>query len=72
MPNAPCPGRRPAGRAGSAELRDRLCVGSAGECAELLSCYARAGCQRVRFSAAGDERRQIELIAGEVLPRVSC
>ncbi len=55
-----------------AELRGRICVGSAGECAELLSRYARAGCQRVHFWPAGDERRQIELIAGEVRPQVSC
>ena len=54
-----------------ADLRGRICVGSAGECAELLSRYARAGCQRVHFWPIGDERRQIELIAGEVLPRVS-
>jgi alkanesulfonate monooxygenase SsuD/methylene tetrahydromethanopterin reductase-like flavin-dependent oxidoreductase (luciferase family) len=62
---APLVGRDPA------ELRGRICVGSAGECAELLSSYARAGCQRVCFWPLGDERRQIELIAGEVLPRVS-
>jgi alkanesulfonate monooxygenase SsuD/methylene tetrahydromethanopterin reductase-like flavin-dependent oxidoreductase (luciferase family) len=54
-----------------AELSGRICVGSAGECAELLSRYARAGCQRVHFWPAGDERRQIELIAGEVMPQVS-
>jgi alkanesulfonate monooxygenase SsuD/methylene tetrahydromethanopterin reductase-like flavin-dependent oxidoreductase (luciferase family) len=54
-----------------ADLRGRICVGSAGECAELLSRYARAGCQQVHFWPVGDERRQIELIAGEVLPRVS-
>jgi alkanesulfonate monooxygenase SsuD/methylene tetrahydromethanopterin reductase-like flavin-dependent oxidoreductase (luciferase family) len=55
-----------------AELRGRVCVGSSGECAELLSRYARAGCQRVHFWPVGDERRQIELIAGEVMPQVSC
>jgi alkanesulfonate monooxygenase SsuD/methylene tetrahydromethanopterin reductase-like flavin-dependent oxidoreductase (luciferase family) len=55
-----------------AELRGRICVGSAGECAELLSRYARAGCQRVHFWPVGDEQRQIELIAGEVMPHVSC
>lgn len=55
-----------------AELRGRICVGPAGECAELLSRYARAGCQRVHFWPVGDERRQIELIAGEVMPQVSC
>src|SRR4249919_209447 len=55
-----------------AELRGRICVGPAQECAALLSRYARAGCQRVHFWPVGDERRQVELIAGEVLPRVSC
>jgi alkanesulfonate monooxygenase SsuD/methylene tetrahydromethanopterin reductase-like flavin-dependent oxidoreductase (luciferase family) len=54
-----------------AELRGRICVGPAHECAELLSRYARAGCQRVHFWPLGDERRQVELIAGEVMPRVS-
>ena len=53
-----------------AELRTRVCVGPAEQCAELLSRYARAGCQRIHFWPLGDERRQIELIAGEVLPRV--
>src|SRR5215470_18615546 len=61
---APLVGRDPA------ELRGQICVGSAQECAELLSRYARAGCQRVHFWPLGDERRQIELIAGEVMPRV--
>src|SRR5262245_57670094 len=54
-----------------AELRGRVCVGPAHECAELLSRYARAGCQRVHFWPVDDERRQIELIAGEVMPRIS-
>jgi alkanesulfonate monooxygenase SsuD/methylene tetrahydromethanopterin reductase-like flavin-dependent oxidoreductase (luciferase family) len=53
-----------------AELRGRICVGSAHECAELLSRYAQAGCQRVHFWPVGDERRQVELIAAEVMPRV--
>jgi alkanesulfonate monooxygenase SsuD/methylene tetrahydromethanopterin reductase-like flavin-dependent oxidoreductase (luciferase family) len=53
-----------------AELRGRLCAGPAEHCAELLSRYARAGCQRVHFWPVGDERRQIELIAREVMPRV--
>jgi len=55
-----------------AELRGRICVGPPADCAELLSRYARAGCQRVHFWPVGDERRQIELIAGEVMPRVAC
>jgi alkanesulfonate monooxygenase SsuD/methylene tetrahydromethanopterin reductase-like flavin-dependent oxidoreductase (luciferase family) len=54
-----------------AELRGRICVGSAAECAELLSRYARAGCQRVHFWPVGDEPRQVELIASEVMPQVS-
>jgi len=54
-----------------AELRGQVCVGPAHECAELLSRYARAGCQRVHFWPVGDERRQAQLIAGEVMPRVS-
>lgn len=53
-----------------AMLRDRVCIGPAQRCAELLSEYARAGCRRVHFWPLGDERRQVELIATEVLPRV--
>ncbi len=53
-----------------AAIRGRICVGSAQECAELLSRYAQAGCQRVYFWPVGDERRQVELIASEVMPQV--
>ena len=52
------------------ELRDQVCVGSAAQCAELLSRYAAAGCQRVYFWPLGDEPRQIELAAAEVAPRI--
>ena len=45
------------------ELRGQVCVGSADHCAELLSRYRDAGCQRVYFWPLGDEPRQIELIA---------
>jgi len=55
-----------------AELRGRICVGSVHECAELLSRYAHAGCHRVHFWPVGDERRQVELIAGQVMPQVRC
>lgn len=51
-------------------LRGRLCIGPVQMCAELLSEYAEAGCRRVHFWPIGDERRQIELIATEVLPGV--
>jgi alkanesulfonate monooxygenase SsuD/methylene tetrahydromethanopterin reductase-like flavin-dependent oxidoreductase (luciferase family) len=44
-------------------LRAQLCVGSAERCAELLSRYARAGCDRVHLWPLGDEPRQIELAA---------
>jgi alkanesulfonate monooxygenase SsuD/methylene tetrahydromethanopterin reductase-like flavin-dependent oxidoreductase (luciferase family) len=54
-----------------AELGPLICVGPAGQCADLLSQYARAGCQRVHFWPLGDERRQIELLAADVLPRVA-
>jgi hypothetical protein len=53
-----------------ADLRDRLCVGPASFCAELLSRYAEAGCRRVHFWPLGDEARQLDLLASEVLPRV--
>src|SRR5215203_1619561 len=43
------------------ELRDQLCVGPAEHCAELLSQYARAGCQLVYLWPLGEEARQLEL-----------
>ena len=52
------------------ELRGRVCVGSAQLCAELLSEYALAGCDRVHFWPLRAERRQVELLASEVLPHV--
>lgn len=51
-------------------LRDQLCIGSAERCAELLSRYAAAGCERVHLWPLGDEPRQIELAATAVLPSV--
>jgi alkanesulfonate monooxygenase SsuD/methylene tetrahydromethanopterin reductase-like flavin-dependent oxidoreductase (luciferase family) len=44
-------------------LRGQLCIGPAERCAELLSRYAHAGCQRVYLWPLGDEPRQIELAA---------
>ncbi len=52
------------------ELRDRVCVGSAEHCAELLSRFAGAGCERVYLWPLGDEARQLELIAADVVPRI--
>ena len=51
-------------------LREQLCIGSPERCAELLSRYAEAGCRRVHLWPLGDEPRQIELAATEVLPAV--
>jgi alkanesulfonate monooxygenase SsuD/methylene tetrahydromethanopterin reductase-like flavin-dependent oxidoreductase (luciferase family) len=53
-----------------AELGEQLCIGSADHCAELLSRYAGAGCGRVYLWPLGDERRQLELFASDVLPLV--
>ena len=52
------------------ELRARICVGPAEHCAELLSRYAEAGCQRVYLWPLGDEARQLELVARDVAPRL--
>jgi alkanesulfonate monooxygenase SsuD/methylene tetrahydromethanopterin reductase-like flavin-dependent oxidoreductase (luciferase family) len=52
------------------ELRDQVCVGAPEFCAELLSRYAQAGCERVYLWPLGDEARQLELIAAEVVPRI--
>jgi hypothetical protein len=53
------------------ELRSQVCVGPAGHCAELLSRYAEAGCDRVYLWPLGDEARQIELVAGAVAPQLA-
>jgi alkanesulfonate monooxygenase SsuD/methylene tetrahydromethanopterin reductase-like flavin-dependent oxidoreductase (luciferase family) len=52
------------------ELRDQVCIGSAEHCAQLLSSYARAGCQRVYLWPLGDESRQLELVATQVASRI--
>jgi alkanesulfonate monooxygenase SsuD/methylene tetrahydromethanopterin reductase-like flavin-dependent oxidoreductase (luciferase family) len=52
------------------ELRGQVCIGPAGHCAELLSRYARAGCEWVQLWPLGEERRQIERVAAEVMPRI--
>jgi hypothetical protein len=51
-------------------LSDQLCVGPAAHCAELLSRYAQAGCERVYLWPLGAEPQQIELAATTVLPAV--
>src|SRR3954471_683471 len=49
-------------------LSDQLRIGPAAHCAELLSRYAEAGCERVYLWPLGDEPRQVELAATTVLP----
>jgi alkanesulfonate monooxygenase SsuD/methylene tetrahydromethanopterin reductase-like flavin-dependent oxidoreductase (luciferase family) len=45
------------------EIRDRVCVGPAQRCAELVARYADAGCDRMHFWPLRDEERQVEVIA---------
>lgn len=52
------------------QLRGRVCVGAAQQCAELLARYAEAGCRRVHFWPVGEEERQLQLLAEHVLPHV--
>jgi alkanesulfonate monooxygenase SsuD/methylene tetrahydromethanopterin reductase-like flavin-dependent oxidoreductase (luciferase family) len=52
-------------------LRDQLCVGPPERCADLLSRYAEAGCERVHLWPLGNETEQIELAATAVLPAVA-
>ena len=52
------------------ELGPQVCVGPAAHCAELLSRYAEAGCERVYLWPLGDERRQLELVAETVAPKL--
>jgi len=52
------------------ELRGRVCIGSVEHCAQLLSSFARAGCERVYLWPLGEEQRQLELVAREVAPMI--
>lgn len=52
------------------ELRGQVCVGSAEHCAQLLTAYAEAGCERVFLWPLGDEQRQLELVASRVAPMI--
>jgi alkanesulfonate monooxygenase SsuD/methylene tetrahydromethanopterin reductase-like flavin-dependent oxidoreductase (luciferase family) len=51
-------------------LRDQLRIGPPEKCAELLSRYARAGCERVHLWPLAAEPQQIEVAATAVLPAV--
>jgi alkanesulfonate monooxygenase SsuD/methylene tetrahydromethanopterin reductase-like flavin-dependent oxidoreductase (luciferase family) len=52
------------------DLRGRVCVGPGELCAEIARAYADAGCERIYFWPMGEEERQVELMAGEVFPRI--
>jgi alkanesulfonate monooxygenase SsuD/methylene tetrahydromethanopterin reductase-like flavin-dependent oxidoreductase (luciferase family) len=52
------------------ELATQVCVGPVGHCAELLSHYAEAGCERVYLWPLGQEPRQLELMAAAVAPQL--
>jgi len=53
------------------ELADQVCVGPAEHCAELLSNYADAGCQRIYLWPLDDEQQQLELIAHHIAPQIA-
>lgn len=50
------------------DLREKVCVGTAEHCAELLHAYAAAGCHRVYLWPLDDEPAQLARIASEVMP----
>ena len=52
------------------ELRERLLIGPAGECAEKLAAYKAAGAQRVFLWPVGDELDQLALFQERVAPLV--
>ena len=52
------------------ELRERLPIGSAQECAEKLAVYHNAGVQRVYLWPIADELEQIKIFMGQVVPLI--
>lgn len=54
----------------AAQLRPRVCVGSAETCIDLLGRYREAGCDRIHLWPVADELEQLHRIAGEVVPHV--
>jgi alkanesulfonate monooxygenase SsuD/methylene tetrahydromethanopterin reductase-like flavin-dependent oxidoreductase (luciferase family) len=60
----------PALRRPPEQLRERLLVGPAGECAEKLVGYRAAGAERVIVWPVGDALRQVERFHEAVLPRL--
>jgi alkanesulfonate monooxygenase SsuD/methylene tetrahydromethanopterin reductase-like flavin-dependent oxidoreductase (luciferase family) len=52
-------------------LRERVCVGSAEHCLDLLSRYSEAGLERVFLWPLGEEPRQLELVAERLMPALA-
>ena len=52
------------------ELRERLLIGPAGECAQKLAAYKAAGAQRVFLWPVDDELDQLALFHERVAPLV--
>ena len=52
------------------ELKDRLLIGSAEHCAEMLSAYAEAGAQHAFVWPIADELEQLDRFQERVAPRV--
>jgi probable F420-dependent oxidoreductase len=53
-----------------AELRERLPIGSAQDCAEKLAAYQKVGVQRVYLWPLADELEQIKIFKGQVVPLI--
>ena len=53
-----------------AELRERLPIGSARDCAEKLAAYQNVGVQRVYLWPLADELEQIEIFMRQVVPLI--
>jgi hypothetical protein len=53
-----------------AELRERLPIGSARDCAKKLAEYQKVGVQRVYLWPLADELEQIKIFMGEVVPLI--
>ena len=51
-----------------AELRERLPIGSAENCAEKLAAYHEVGVQRIYLWPLGDELEQIKIFMRQVVP----
>jgi alkanesulfonate monooxygenase SsuD/methylene tetrahydromethanopterin reductase-like flavin-dependent oxidoreductase (luciferase family) len=53
-----------------AELRERLPIGSAGDCAAKLAAYQKVGVQRIYLWPLADELEQIKIFKQQVMPRI--